>query len=82
MGKESLISARERARRRNQLHSLPKPKKNERACLKCTKQFMSAGPHNRICESCRGVNRNNTSGSLSPVSMVGTGRAGTGGGDN
>ncbi len=25
-----------------------------RACLKCDKPFMSAGPHNRLCPTCNG----------------------------
>ena len=27
-----------------------------RQCLKCPKEFLSAGPHNRICPVCKEIN--------------------------
>lgn len=31
----------------------PKPATKERRCMTCQKAFQSAGPHNRLCGSCR-----------------------------
>jgi len=33
-----------------------KNRKTKRACLKCDKDFMSEGPHNRLCPACRESN--------------------------
>lgn len=30
-----------------------RPSPKERACMTCTKPFLSEGPHNRMCGSCR-----------------------------
>jgi Thioredoxin len=30
-------------------------KRQQRACLRCDQAFMSAGPHNRLCDVCRGA---------------------------
>lgn len=36
---------------------LPPLKTSKRSCLKCDITFDSDGPFNRICESCRWINR-------------------------
>jgi hypothetical protein len=27
--------------------------KRQKACLRCDREFLSAGPHNRLCQACR-----------------------------
>ena len=27
--------------------------KQQKACLRCDREFLSAGPHNRLCQGCR-----------------------------
>jgi hypothetical protein len=29
--------------------------RKERSCLRCDRVFLSEGPHNRLCESCRAL---------------------------
>lgn len=35
----------------------PRAKPRTIPCLRCGRPFESEGPHNRICDDCRGVNR-------------------------
>jgi hypothetical protein len=35
----------------------PKPKRIKRTCLNCGKTFLAKGRFNRICRSCRRLNR-------------------------
>jgi predicted amidophosphoribosyltransferase len=28
-------------------------RRQQRACLRCDRSFMSTGPHNRLCDTCR-----------------------------
>jgi hypothetical protein len=30
-------------------------KRQQRACLRCDRTFISAGSHNRLCDACRGA---------------------------
>lgn len=41
--------------RDNPLDWKPKSPKVKRECLKCNRKFLSAGPHNRICDRCKKV---------------------------
>ena len=33
-----------------------KRKRKKRKCLRCGKEFLSEGPHNRLCSSCKKIN--------------------------
>ncbi len=35
----------------------PNPATKERGCMTCQKPFQSAGPHNRLCGSCRNLSQ-------------------------
>jgi|GEM_PF-2799566 len=38
--------------------NMRKKKKEKRTCLRCDKEFLSEGIHNRICHNCRDSNAN------------------------
>lgn len=55
----SVEAVRSRARRlclapRRARRDMPVSAGRERPCLCCTAPFVSQGPHNRLCETCRG----------------------------
>lgn len=45
-------------KRRKPVETIKKPKPIARPCMCCTRSFLSDGPHNRLCKTCRKTSTN------------------------